>query len=131
MVQVGGTAAGDFIRGSEILKFMGKEKKKVRVKIIGGGEYLPSKFKKKDGTSKTQLVIPVRMEGEIRKLGMNPTSIKAISLRYSAETENWINKHLDLEAEKKTIGRAKEGKETIVIWADPVEEDFIKDEDLF
>ena len=123
MVKVPMVASGDFIRGKEILG-----KKPVRVKVLGEGEYMPSKYKKKDGTPKTQLVIPVKMDDVIRKLGLNPTSIKEIALKYTTDTENWINKHLDLEAEKRKIGK---DKEIIAIWATPVEEDSITDDDLF
>lgn len=120
MVRTDRILAGDFLRGHEL-----KGKEHV-VKVVYSGEFMESKYKGPKGGFKEQLVIGVDFNGVVRKLGMNKTSVKRISLEYSADTDNWVDKRLRLVPETRIIAE----KETIVIWAYPLKEDSIK-EDLF
>lgn len=117
MVRVSKLFVGDFIRGAEL---KGNE---VIVEILGEGEIMATQFKDSKGRTKEQLVIPVRFQGEVRKLGINKTSLKKIAIEYSEESDKWYGKHLILRPEKKSIGE----KEIVVIWVGPVMKDSIRD----
>lgn len=71
-------------------------------------------------------MIPIRFQGEIRKLGINKTSLKRIALEYSEDSEKWVGKRLILKPEHRDVA----GTDRVVIWVTPVKEDSVK-EDLF
>lgn len=86
------------------------------VKIVSAGEI--KEFKQQDGSIRKRLQIDLECPGEdnVKKLTLNPTSVKALSAAYGGASEEWIDKEALVQVAKQNV----QGQMRNIIYLTPV-----------
>lgn len=74
------------------------------VKLVDGGAWEDSQYKKDDGTPRRQYVIRVIFKGEEKKMRLTQASGDNLADAFGEETEGWAGKKATIEKVKVMVG---------------------------